>query len=304
MFGYVTPLKGELKVKEYNLFRSYYCGLCLSIKKDFGNLPRSVLNYDMTFLALLLDGLNEDKVQFKHSRCFIHPLQKKAVLLNNNALSYAGCMNVSLSYFKLLDDFHDDKNLKSKIFSLILSPYKNKFPSCIKEINEIIKDNLNKLSTLEESKNFISIDEICHPFGVIVGEILRLYPYKITDDSPEVRENLYNLGYFLGKWIYLIDAVDDLKEDIDKNKFNPINYLYNDNNMEYDEFLEFIKERLEFNILNCGYSCKKFLNKLPLHKNNNILYNIIELGMMDKYTKTINKCNCNNTKEVKSNESI
>lgn len=63
-------------------------------------------------------------------------------------------------------------------------------------------------------------------------------------------------------------------------------------------------EKQNFYSIDCGYSCKEFLNKLPLHKNKNILYNVIELGMMDKYTKAINKCNCNNTKEVKSNESI
>ena len=110
------------------------------------------------------------------------------------------------------------------------------------------------------------------------------------------RYELYDLGYALGKWIYLIDALDDLKEDIEKNKFNPINYLYNKNNKSYEELLEEIKPRMEFTILNCGYNCKEALDKLPLKRNKAILENIITLGMMDKYEKIINNCNCKDKK--------
>ncbi len=289
MFGYVKPLISELKVKEYNLFKSYYCSLCFSIKKNFGNIPRMTLNYDMTFLAILLDSLNEDKLEFKTKNCFLHPTSKKPIILNNKSLNYSSYMNISLVYFKLLDDVMDDKNLKSKGFSLILYPYKKKFPKSINLINDIIKENLNMLNKLETNKNFQSLDEICDPFGKIVGKILEMYPEKITEDSQETRRNLYNLGYFLGKWIYLIDALDDLEDDINKNKFNPINYLFNKNTLDYNSFIKTIQERLEFNILNCSYNLREYLNKLPVKKNKSILENIVNLGMMDKYLKLINK---------------
>ncbi|MGG7177524.1 DUF5685 family protein [Clostridium paraputrificum] len=304
MFGYVIPLKAELKLREFNLFRGYYCGLCFSIKKHFGNLPRMALNYDMTFLALLLDGLNPEEMKVEIKRCAAHPLKKKAVVLDNKAISYAANMNISLVYFKLLDDVNDDKDLKSKSLALALSPYKRKFTSSVNTINDIIKENLNKLSILEESKNFTSIDEICDPFSIIVGKILELYPYEIINDSEETRENLYNLGYALGKWIYLVDALDDLEEDMAKNKFNPINYLYNDENKSYEEFIVLIKDRLEFSILNCACNCKEFLAKIELERNRDILDNIINLGMMDKYIHVANKCNCKKTKGSDFNESI
>ena len=102
---------------------------------------------------------------------------------------------------------------------------------------------------------------------MIVANILKLYPGKIDNDSEELRENLYILGYALGKWIYVIDALDDLEEDIKNNKFNPINYLYNINNKDYKEFIEEIKPRIEFTILNCGYNCKEALEKLPINRN-------------------------------------
>lgn len=289
MFGYVTPLKSELKIREFNQFKGYYCGLCFSIKKHFGNIPRMTLNYDMTFLALLLDGLNPEEIGVELKRCMSHPTTKKPIVLDNPALSYAAAMNVSLVYFKLLDDVKDDKDLKSKTLALGLSPYKKKFSPSISLINDIIKDNLNKLSNLEDNKNFQSIDEICDPFSIIVGKILELYPHVIIDDGKETRRTLYELGYSLGKWIYLIDALDDLKEDMEKNKFNPINYLFNKEALEYDAFLKIILERIEFSILSCGCTCRDALNRLNLKRNKDILENIINLGMMDRYVQVSSK---------------
>ncbi len=297
MFGYVTPLKAEMKVKDFARFKCYYCGLCCHIKKDFGNIPRMSLNYDMTFLGLLLDALNPEELEVSTHRCSLHPTEKKTVIANNKALSYAAAMNISLFYYKLLDDAHDDKNLKSKFFSVVLSPYKRKFGVSIIEINNNIKQCLNNLSILEDNKSFTSIDEICDPFSNLVGLILRDYPYELMDDCIELRNTLYNLGYYIGKWIYLIDALDDLKSDMEKEKFNPIDFLFNKDLLGYDKFIEFIKPKIEFTILNCGYSCKENLDKLQLNRNQDILYNIIELGLMDKYVNvTKNPESTNETK--------
>ena len=156
---------------------------------------------------------------------------------------------------------------------------------------------MNKLSSLEKNKDFYSIDEICDPFSLIVANILKFYPEEIDDDSEELRVNLYNLGYAIGKWIYVIDALDDLEDDINKRKFNPINFLYNKENKSYEEFIKDIKPRIEFTILNCGYNCKEALERLPLKRNREILENIISLGMMDKYTKIIENCTCKRSKK-------
>ncbi|MDO5039197.1 DUF5685 family protein [Clostridium sp.] len=292
MFGYVTPLKPELKIREYNQFKSYYCGVCLSIKNLYGNIPRVSLNYDMTFLALLLDGLMNEKLDLKLKRCMAHPTKKKPILLNNTALNYAATMNVALVYYKLLDDVYDDNSLKSKFFLNIMKPYHKKFTSSIKKINLSIEENLKYLTKLENDRNFVSIDEICDPFSKIVGIILKEFPYKFKEDSLTLRENLYTFGYSLGKWIYLIDALDDLEKDMKDKKFNPINFLYNKTNLTYDELLKEIKKRIEFSIFNSAYTCREILSKLPLNKNREILENIIDLGMMDKYINITNKCKC------------
>lgn len=303
MFGYVTPLKPELKIREYNQFKSYYCGVCFAIKNLYGNIPRMTLNYDMTFLALLLDGLIKEDLNIELKRCIAHPDKKKPVILNNTAINYAASMNVSLVYYKLLDDINDDNSLKSKFSLLFMKPYHKSFPDSIVKINSVIEKNLNKLSSLEKTKNFKFIDEICDPFSIIVGTILKEFPYELKNDSKELREQLYLFGYSLGKWIYLMDALDDLEEDMKNNKFNPINFLYNKDNLPYKEFLDNIKQRLEFSIFNCAYTCKEILDSLPLNRNKEILENIINLGMMDKYIKVTNKCR-NKKKGSEKYESI
>lgn len=303
MFGYVTPLKPELKIREYNQFKSYYCGVCFAIKNLYGNIPRMTLNYDMTFLALLLDGLIKEDLSIELKRCIAHPDKKKPVILNNTAINYAASMNVSLVYYKLLDDINDDNSLKSKFSLLFMKPYHKSFPDSIVKINSVIEKNLNKLSSLEKTKDFKFIDEICDPFSIIVGTILKEFPYELKNDSKELREQLYLFGYSLGKWIYLMDALDDLEEDMKNNKFNPINFLYNKDNLPYKEFLDNIKQRLEFSIFNCAYTCKEILDSLPLNRNKEILENIINLGMMDKYIKVTNKCR-NKKKGSEKYESI
>ena len=271
MFGYVTPLKAELKVKDFTRFRSYYCGLCLHIKKNAGNIPRMVLNYDMTFLGVLLDSLSIKEPDFELKRCIVHPKDKKPVVMNNSALQYSAAMNLSLYYHKIKDDIEDDNDIKSKVLEKVLYPYQKKINRSIDNINNIIKNNLKDLRVFENNKNFSSIDEICHPFSDIVGNILKLYPNELINDNEELRNYLYSLGYTLGKWIYLIDAFDDLKKDMENKKFNPINFLYNKDNKSYEELLPLIKERIEFTILNCSYNCKDILEKLPLKRNEEIL---------------------------------
>ena len=301
MFGYVTPLKSELKVKEFEYFRSYYCGLCNEIKNQFGNIPRFCLNYDLTFIGFMLDGLFSDPLKLKEVKCIRHPGKKLIITAESQCLNYCADLSILLFDYKLKDNIEDDKSIKSKLESTALSPYKRKFNRNVTKVNDIIEENLNLLSNLEENKNFESIDEISHPFSLIVAKILELYPENFEGDCENIRYALYDLGYALGKWIYLIDALDDLKEDMEKNKFNPINFLYNKENKSYDELMLEIKPRMEFTILNCGYNCKESLDKLPLKRNKAILENIISLGMMDKYERIVNNCSCKEKGNLKFN---
>lgn len=284
MFGYVLPNKMELKVKEYELFKAYYCGVCKSIKKHFGQLPRMTLSYDMTFLAILLDSIEDERTSVQSERCFVHPNKKKPYVLDNKALSYAAFCNVALTYFKLVDDKEDDKSITSSFLSFILKGYFKKFPKDSDKILLEVEKSLKDLSKLEKGGVAQSIDEISHPFAHLVGYLISVYN---SND-----ENLYNLGYNLGKWIYLIDAIDDLEKDMKKNKFNPLNDILNKENLPYQEFRSSILERIEFNLTTCGRIAFNELNNINLKKNEEIIKNILSLGLMMKMDKILNINNC------------
>ncbi len=273
MFGYVTPCRMELKVKDYEKFKAYYCGLCHAIKNDFGNIPRISLNYDMTFLAILLDSLNNNKLQSKKFTCAGHPTKKKLLIINNEPLKYAAECNIVLTYFKLIDNINDDNTLKSRIASIFLKRY-------IKDNNltAVINKSLNSLYNMEKEAYKYNIDEISHAFADLTGSVISNY----VDDTEDFKEQLYWLGYNLGKWIYIIDAWDDLEKDMKEKKFNLIAELYNTDDKDYTALKKEVEDRIDFILTACAASCLEFVEKLPLKKNKELLINILELGLMEK----------------------
>ncbi|WP_160672896.1 DUF5685 family protein [Clostridium sp. C8-1-8] len=295
MFGYVLPYRMELKVKDYERFKSYYCGLCHSIKSIYGNMPRISLNYDMTFLSILLDALIKEENDYNRIVCALHPTQKKIILKNSSALDYSAHINVALFYYKLVDDINDDKSLKAKLMSVMFVNSKNLFSKKYSTINEIINTELNDLTYKELNHTNYTLDEIAHPFGNLTGELMRKFPGEFINDSQILRDNLYNLGYNLGKWIYLIDALDDLKEDMEKKKFNVFNNCLNDKNLSFHEFYHSILQRAEFSLLSYASQCYNSFMELNVTKNNEILDNILKLGLMDKLDSVIKKYEDNNS---------
>lgn len=285
MFGYVTPCKMEMKIKDFELFRAYYCGLCKSIQKYYGNLPRLALNYDMTFLAVLIDGLNNSRIETKTHRCYANKFNKKSYVISNDALEYAAFMNVALVYFKLVDDKNDDKSIKGTTFSLFLKRYFKKFPPHLQDKVTVIEENLSALAKMEGSNDKFSIDEISHPFANLTGEIFSSYR------SENNKEPLYWLGYNLGKWIYLIDAVDDLEKDIKDKKFNPLLKALDYKNEGFFAFKEKILKRVEFNLITTARLTVENLEKLSLYKNIDIIYNVLELGLIEKINSVLYPCN-------------
>ena len=289
MFGYVTPLKSELKVKEFEYFRSYYCGLCNEIKREYGNIPRFCLNYDLTFIAFLLDGLYNESLDLQAIKCLRHPNKTIIISSKTNALNYCANLSILLFDYKLKDNIRDDKSIKSKFFELILSSSTKKSLLQLNNLSDKISNNLSLLASLEKSKSFTSIDEICHPFSDIMGCILSDFPYMLEEDNDKIRSDLYYLGYFIGKWIYLIDALDDLKDDIITNSFNPYVVIFNKDNLEYENLILSCIDEIDFYITNCIVNCSDFLKDIPFKKHYSIIDNVINLGMLNKYYEILRK---------------
>jgi hypothetical protein len=292
MFGYVTPCKMELKIKDYEKFKAYYCGLCKSIKTNVGNVPRMSLNYDMTFLAILLDSLSDNKITYIKQHCAIHAFKKKIVITDNPNLEYAAFCNTALSYYKFLDNINDDNSIKSKIFSLLFKGYIRKTPSKLKGHLVYMENKLNQLYKFEGNPENKSIDNISHPFAELTGFILSSY------ENNKNKNNLYWLGYNLGKWIYIIDAWDDLEKDMTNKKFNVINSCFNNDSLPYSEFSKQIEDKVDFILGTCAAQCMHFFEKLSLKKNEELLYNILQYGLLEKMDKVFKRSVCENEKSI------
>ncbi|MTI47811.1 MAG: cyclodeaminase/cyclohydrolase family protein [Firmicutes bacterium] len=274
MFGYITPYKGELKVKEYEIFKGYYCGLCKSLGKEFNQLTRFGLNYDLNFLGLLLSSLDEKRDQMKMEGCFVNPLKKKKVIQTNYYLIYTSHISIILIYFKLIDDWKDDKSFKSLLATI---PYLLPLKKSKRKYNhkyQTIKNCLERLSELEKRKCDV-IDESADAFGKLMEEIAAS---DLIEDEETIRI-LKWLGYNLGRWIYILDAYNDIEEDVKADGYNPILLQYKyDKNSNIKVFKDRIKSEIEFSLTLTLDNIAKSFELLDIKHHRNILENIIYMG--------------------------
>lgn len=264
MFGYVNINKLELKVREYYQYKGYYCGLCHSLKKHYGQISRMTLNYDMTFLIILLTSLYEVENEVTLARCMVHPTNKQKVIVNSIS-EYAASMNVLLSYYKCIDNWMDERDAKSIVYAKLLKKAFNKAKKTYPNKAKIIIEQLKKLQRLEKA-NCEDIDEVSEVFGTLMSE---LAVYKEDQWASYLRA----VGYYLGKYIYLLDAYDDLEEDIKKERYNPL-MTYNKNDLD-----DFIDQLLILQLANL----EKEIDKLPLVNEKGILDNILYSGILIHY---------------------
>ncbi len=218
MFGYVTPLKEELKVKEYQFYQSTYCGLCHSMGKRVCRRSQMTLSYDMVFLALLRMAMSGERLHFEKKRCGASPFKKKVILADNESLSYCGAAGALLSYYKIADDAADKKGFKRLAARLLLLfSGKMKRKAGLPRLDEKIRLSLEALSLVEHGKSGeVTADLAAKHFG----EVLRHVFEEGLDESKA--RILGEIGYHIGKWIYFADAADDYAEDMKSGEFNPL----------------------------------------------------------------------------------
>lgn len=225
MFGYVRTMDAELKVKEHELYRATYCGLCRSMGKCTGQCSRMTLNYDFVFLALTRYAISPCAVSFKAKRCIAHPFKKQSSMERNEILDYCAQASAILNYQKVLDDLSDEKGAK-KLRALLLRPFVAhsrkkaiKRSPALRELDASIAIKLDELGALEKSES-VGVDLPAACFGEILGEIM-----SFGFDGTEKRIS-FELGKHIGAWIYVADALDDMREDAKKGRYNPLLKLY------------------------------------------------------------------------------
>ena len=217
MFGYVRPVREELKCRDFDLYKATYCGLCGAMRRRYGWLAPMFLNYDFTFLALLL---SEPEKRFTpcRGRCHANPLLKKSMCQTSPALETAADESVVLTWWQLRDKARDSglwKGLPARTLALLLKPAYRKAARRRPEFDRCVRESLEKLSALE-AERCSSMDRAADTFAVLLQGAAPASGEEIRDRA------LQQLLYHLGRWIYLIDAQDDLEEDRASGNYNAV----------------------------------------------------------------------------------
>lgn len=276
MFGYIRASKGELKIKEYELYKGVYCTLCKVLGKNYGIISRFTLNYDFTFLTLLNMSLSEGCDKFQQKSCTFNPFKKCKYCTSFDSFQMPAAAAMIMAYYKLLDNIADEKGFK-KLLYLALKPFlksankkaKLKFP----HIENIVYEYTSEQNALE-ADSCDEIDKIADPTAKALSKILML----CSENSSQKRV-LERLGYCLGRYIYLLDAYCDLEDDIKSGSYNVLKFKSPEN----------VKEYISAQIYFCINEAARAFELLDIKKYKTILGNIIYLGLEDTAKKELEK---------------
>lgn len=265
VFGYVITNCEALTKEQQQRFRALYCGMCHTLHARYGNLGRFTLSYDMTFLAMVLSALYEPEETIEHERCLPHPRKPHEFVLSP-AMEYAVDLNVALAYHKCADNWQDDHNpafaaakgLLSRAYRLACARQPEKC-TAIQEWMDGIRD-------IERSSR-AQIDPPVNLTGRMLGT---LFAWKRDYWS----EELYRMGDGLGRFIYFMDAYDDLAKDVRRDKFNPLRSI-----MHLANYEELCKDALTMMVADCADA----FERLPIVRDADLIRNILYSGIWAKY---------------------
>lgn len=265
MFGYITVNQPELRIREYDMYHSYYCGLCRVLKERYGRVGQITLSYDMTFVLMLLSGLYEPETVYGQSRCIMHP-GKKHEYRYNELTEYAADMNVLLTEYKCWDDWKDDRKHLQRLLAGMLE---RKTGDCRQKYSRKLEQIAAVMEELSqaESQGVLDLDQMAGRFGQVMAQIMA---YRQDEWEPI----LHRFGFYLGKFIYLLDAYEDIEEDLKKGRYNPLKGRYADPDFEQD-----CQDILVMMMSAC---CREF-EQLPILENVEILRNILYSGVWSRY---------------------
>lgn len=265
MFGYVTVCEPELKMKDFRKYRSYYCGLCQELKEKYGFSGQMTLTYDMTFAIILLTSLYESDTKTEQMHCKVHPV-KKQTMRRNEITEYAADMNLLLAYYHLKDDWVDEKKPGALLGKGVLQKKAGAVIQKYPRQSRVIKKALLGIRKCEK-ENCMDLDRVSGYFGRMMAELF-VYKKDVWEKA------LRRIGFFLGKFIYLMDAYDDLEEDMKKHCYNPLIRIRKEEDYE---------ERIRGILCMMIAECSAEFEKLPCLLDVDILRNILYDGVWNRY---------------------
>lgn len=266
MYGYVRAFKPEMRFREYDIYRACYCGLCETLHRQYGTAARWTLSYDMTFLILLLTGLYEPKEEKEQRRCMAHPFRKQ-LHLQSEVTAYAADMSILLYHDKCIDDWIDERKFSRKMAASILHRGYQKVHQKYPKKAQTVEMQLQQLHAMEAAGE-TNPDLPAGCFGKLLAE---LFVWK----NDEWKETLHHVGFYLGKFIYLLDAYDDLEHDRKKGCYNPLLSMSDTDPAFHQTCEQLLKMMMA--------SCAEAFERLPILRYDEILRNVLYAGVWSQF---------------------
>ena len=275
MFGYIIANGKALTQAQLERYRGCYCGLCRALKERHGNLSRMTLNYDMTFLVLLLNAMYEPEETGAAGRCLVHP-RKTRGWWRSRFTDYAADMNVALAYHNCLDDYHDDRRVLSLAESKLLKGPYSAVSAVWPEQCAAMEACMTELGGIEAA-GAQDPDAAANSFGRLMGKLFSCEPDAVW--APALRA----FGEALGRFLYMMDACVDFERDIKRGAYNPLRYV-----REYDDGILTDGEKTGILKMLIG-ECTAEFERLPIVLDADLLRNILYSGVWTQYARAINR---------------
>ena len=266
MFGFVVASLEELSEAQKNRCQAVYCGICRAIRDTDGQLCRLGLSYDMAFLALLLMSLYEPDENTGSGRCIAHPAKARP-WTDNEYIRYAARMNVALACYKARDDWSDDGNFSAKLMAKVFGRHENEITAQYPRQCAAISDCIRELSALERA-GCANPDEPAGCFGRLMAELMVVREDRWAED-------LRQLGFYLGRFIYLADAAIDYRKDVKNGKYNP--FAAAGSGEDFEKWEQYLVLAMA--------GCTEAYERLPLVEDKGILDNILYSGIWLSYRR-------------------
>lgn len=272
MLGYIKTYKPELRIKEYEMYKAVYCSLCRHLGKEYGFALRFTLSYDFTFYSLLMLSLADNTHTTERKACVCNPLKKCTYCKDSGQdFDLPAAASVIMVYYKALDNVCDEKGVKKLLYKMFLAflsrPHKkaaNKYPN----VEEIVSNYVKEQAAAEKREDG-NMDIAAAPTSDALSKLFSLCGKEEGD-----KRALSRLGFCMGRYIYLLDAVCDLEEDKKKERYNPLISC------------EDAKMRAERNIYMCINEAINAFELINIKQYKNILGNIIYMGMEDTFKRS------------------
>ena len=267
MFGFVVANMDKLDEQQRTLYRAAYCGLCKALGSRHGFACRMTLTYDMTFLILLLSSLSDETPLLEDLRCMMHPLRQQKSFTSQYT-AYAADMNLILAHAKQWDDWQDERKLLSLSQAKMLAKSARKARTLHPRQAEAIDRALQHLSDMEREGE-TNPDLPAAAFGALLGELF------VPDEAMPHADILRAFGDALGRFIYIMDAVVDFREDLSKERYNP---LVTVPSQQHEGILNLLMAQ-----------CTGLYEQLPLPRNKELMDNILYSGVWTQYMADKNR---------------